>query len=159
MTAVVETDTGELVHARDRCEEIYVSLGYDASSFGDYSVTITFDSASCEINLFDYVIGVNERIRTREVWLDILFFFYFVLLWEKSGNLRYEASQCWSGQEEHESRWRISRRHTCTKNLYVLLHKRVSYCMLVIERSCLVGSMQFLRALNEFPQRTVILKW
>lgn len=39
MSAVVEADTGELVHARDRRQEVHVGLGHDAPSLGDYSVS------------------------------------------------------------------------------------------------------------------------
>lgn len=39
MSAVVEADASELVHARDRRQEIHVGLGRNAPSLGNYSVT------------------------------------------------------------------------------------------------------------------------
>lgn len=37
--AVIEADADELVHPRDRRQEVHVGLGRDAPSLGDYSVT------------------------------------------------------------------------------------------------------------------------
>lgn len=47
MATVVESDAGELVHARDWRQEVHIGLGYDAPSLGDYSVNIVSNLVSC----------------------------------------------------------------------------------------------------------------